>query len=440
MIRCHKYLLVVIAIGLVLVACSPPATEESPTIIPADTPSPTDTPDQAAIPAESRLSIKCVETSDAAPDTLQFRGRLFVVAVDEGNKTYFWGISDDRKIEVDTGTTHVVISPDRARLAAINRRLEALVIFNADGTLLLEVPEWGDELDILQWLKDNQLAVKMPHGDTTYEPDAIFVFDIATKERLEILPELPLITDSIEDLSWGGYSISPLVPNPQFTHLIYPANAEADNSFILWDRQNEIEVKRIYHHDSPNTGIYLSAPAWSQDGSSYVTSAMLRYAYDPKNDAEPIRPLQAASEAAENPFINVDDPAGYIGGFELIRVNQNGETQRLTYLTTTFNASQEDWVWSPDGTRIAFWLTIEDDAFPVRDALAVLDVNSGEVTNYCISGYRTPVWSPDGSQIAINQNIEGRDTFKIVDLEAGVAYNISGDEAIKAEGWMLPPP
>ena len=65
---------------------------------------------------------------------------------------------------------------------------------------------------------------------------------------------------------------------------------------------------------------------------------------------------------------------------------------------------------------------------------------SGEVTNYWISGYRTPVWSPDGRQIAINQNIDGLDTFKIVDLEAGVTYDITGGEAMKVEGWMVLPP
>jgi Tol biopolymer transport system component len=209
---------------------------------------------------------------------------------------------------------------------------------------------------------------------------------------------------------------------------------------ILWDLQNELEVGRIYNHGSPSTGVYTSPPAWSRDGTSFVTSAMLRYTFDPKNDDEPIHPLGSAAEATENSFINVDDAAGYVSGFELIRVDQNGNAQRLSYLTTSFDAAEENWVWSPDETRLAFWLTIEDEDFPVRQALAVLDVASGEVTNYCISGYRTPIWSPDGRQIAINQNIEGRDTFKIVDLDAGAAYAIAGEKAMKVEGWMIPPP
>ncbi len=435
-----KLFQIAVLIGLALSACSSQPTEENPTPLPSDTPSPTETPDQAAVPAESRLTTACVETTDASPDSLQLGGSLFVVAVDEGNKTYLWDLSSGQKIKADTGTTHVVLSPDRARLAAIDRRMEALIVLDASGTRLLELLDWGDEYDVIQWLKDNQLVIKLPHGDSAYDPDAILVFDIATKEHQEIVPEFPLITDFFQDISWGGYSLSPMVPNPQLTHLIYSASEEDDNLLILWDLQSELEVLRIHQHGNPGAGVYASAPIWSKDGTTFVTSAMLRYAFDPNNDSEPIRPLQSAADAAENVFINVDDAAAYVAGFELIGVTQNGQTQRLSYLTTTFNAAQEDWVWSPDETRIAFWLTIEDDEFPVRDALAVLDVASGEVTQYCISGYRTPIWSPDGRQVAINQNIDGRDTFKIVDLEAGVAYAIAAEDAVKVEGWMIPPP
>ncbi len=438
--RCPKFALVVITIGLVLSACSTPTPEGSPTPLPTDTPRPTETPDQAAIPAESRLTSKCVETNDVSLDSLQLDGSLFVVAIDEGNKTYLWDLSNGQKLEADAGTTHVVLSPDRARLAAIDRHLEALIVLDSSGTRLLELKDWGDEYDVIQWLKDNQLVIKLPYGDSSYEPDAILVFDIGTRERQEIYPDLPLITDFFQELSWGGYTISPLVPNPPLTRLIYPSKEDADNSLVLWDIQNEQEIGRVYHHGNPGTGVQSSAPAWSQDGTSFVTSAMLRYTYDPNNDSEPVRPLQSAAEATENAFINVDDAAAYVSGFELIRVDQNGNAQRLSYLTTTFDAAEENWVWSPDETRIAFWLTIEDEDFPIHQALAVLDIASGEVTNYCISGYRTPIWSLDGKQIAINQNIDGRDTFKILDLESGVAYAIAGDEAMKVEGWMIPPP
>ncbi len=430
---------IVIAFGLLLAACGPQATEESPTPLPTETTSPTETPDPAAIPAESRLSTKCVETIDTSLADIQLSGSLFIVSVDEGNITYLWDLSSGEKIKADTGTTHVVLSPDRARLAAIDRRMEALIVLDASATRLLEITDWGDEYDVIEWLKNNQLAVKMPHGDAAYEPDALLVFDIATKERQEILPEFPLITTFLQDISWGGYSLIPMVPNPQLTHLVYSASEDDDNLLILWNLQDEQEIRRIYNHGSPSTGVYISPPAWSRDGTSFITSAMLRYTFDPKNDDEPIHPLQSAAEASGNSFINVDDASAYVSGFELIRVNQSGQTERLSYLTTTFNASQEDWIWSPDETRIAFWLTIKDEEFAMRDSLAVLDVASGEVTQYCISGYRTPIWSPDGRQIAINQNIDGLDTFKIVDLEAGIAYAIAGEEAVKVEGWMISP-
>ena len=99
--RCPRLLLIVISIGLALAACSPPSPEASPTPLPTDTPNPTETPDQAAIPVESRLTTKCVQTNDASPDSLQLGGSLFVVVIDEGNKTYMWDLGSDLKIEAD---------------------------------------------------------------------------------------------------------------------------------------------------------------------------------------------------------------------------------------------------------------------------------------------------------------------------------------------------
>ena len=114
--------------------------------------------------------------------------------------------------------------------------------------------------------------------------------------------------------------------------------------------------------------------------------------------------------------------------------------QRLSYLTTTYTAFQDDWALSPDETRIAFWLSIEDEDNPIDHELAVLNVESGEVTNYCITGNRTPIWSPDGRQIAITQYNKGVLDFMIVDIEEGIAYDITEQENVRIEGWLVSNP
>ncbi len=188
-------------------------------------------------------------------------------------------------------------------------------------------------------------------------------------------------------------------------------------------------------------GVNEGTPAWSRDGTYFVTSAALRYVVDRSNSSDPIYPLRYPDDETENAYINVDDEFPYVDGFELIRVSVTGEAERLSFLTTTYFSRQSDWVWSSDETRIAFWLTLsEDDESLAFRELAVLDVESGEVTNYCISGKFTPIWSPDGRQIAINRSLEESSTYMIVDLEEKIAVSIAGDDDTRIGGWMVSVP
>jgi hypothetical protein len=137
----------------------------------------------------------------------------------------------------------------------------------------------------------------------------------------------------------------------------------------------------------------------------------------------------------------LDDKLPYVDGFELIRVSLSGEKERLSYLTTTYFARQSDWVLSPDESKIAFWLSIyQDGKYIVADELAVLDIESGEVTNYCISGFYPQIWSPEGTKILINQSRSSPSTYTILDLENGIAVPIIKDQELYISGWMISMP
>ncbi len=88
--------------------------------------------------------------------------------------------------------------------------------------------------------------------------------------------------------------------------------------------------------------------------------------------------------------------------------------------------------WSPDGTRLAFWVTpLNDDAPEAPAAPAVihiLDIESGNLTPMC--GYttfnHTPnpprlVWSPDGTYLAFADDVPGgaRGTLIALDTATG---------------------
>ncbi|MEO8395391.1 MAG: hypothetical protein ABI700_20525 [Chloroflexota bacterium] len=95
-----------------------------------------------------------------------------------------------------------------------------------------------------------------------------------------------------------------------------------------------------------------------------------------------------------------------------------------THLTSIYGAERINGVavgelnWSPDGTRIAFWVTpITGADFTSNlgtSTIHILDVNTGEVKAYCgfATTEQTPnpariVWSPDGTTIAFGGAVPG---------------------------------
>jgi len=125
------------------------------------------------------------------------------------------------------------------------------------------------------------------------------------------------------------------------------------------------------------------------------------------------------------------DPALGLAGAELFVITP-GETQaaRLTNLTAAYGpvriAGEPEARavnWSPDGTRLAFWvmeIVGPDPAVEVGQAVIhVLDTASGQMTVYCGFGVSLPmmadvapatpglVWSPDGRYLAFGVDVPG---------------------------------
>jgi Tol biopolymer transport system component len=140
-----------------------------------------------------------------------------------------------------------------------------------------------------------------------------------------------------------------------------------------------------------------------------------------------------------------------VGGEELMGMSRDGLLKRLTYLTTTYVAHPGAMSLSPDGRYIAYWLTIEAGPYP-GERLAVADLLTGNVRNYCIAGYPDrsfgksfpPVWSPDGKSLAVTFPVRMQDSnmfdtnVLVLDLEREVAAQVAESAAVS--GWMLPAP
>ncbi|RMF82322.1 MAG: hypothetical protein D6737_02245 [Chloroflexi bacterium] len=114
--------------------------------------------------------------------------------------------------------------------------------------------------------------------------------------------------------------------------------------------------------------------------------------------------------------------------------------------------------WSPDGTRIAFWLTPLTGPDPTVDTnsatIHILDITTGDISVYCDFSTRdhTPnppriIWSPGGTHIAFSVNVPADDKgflLLTMNTETGVftemsngIFPIGGNTDLVA--WGLPP-
>lgn len=87
---------------------------------------------------------------------------------------------------------------------------------------------------------------------------------------------------------------------------------------------------------------------------------------------------------------------------------QNGGAVRINGL------ARRDLSWSPDGTRLAFWILPLDNPETARATIHILDINTGAIYHYCdyTTAQHTPntprlVWSPDSSHLAFSGEIPG---------------------------------
>lgn len=280
-----------------------------------------------------------------------------------------------------------------------------LQIMDSDGKVQAIIP-----LDDLYegWLDNERLYFRhrIKPNEKAFSLIALNPF---TGQRQELLPDYPDIFPNLNYYDRTRYY--PIeVYNPFLTLVAYPYIAE-NQTEVGW-RLLDIKNKQILA--SIPALIFRAGPVWSFDGDRFVVIGLTSFSSD---------------EYAE-----------------LFEVSHNGQVTQLTNIGASGGyISNNSYRWSPDERYIAFWMHTSQHQEENVDQLAVLDVNSNEVVNYCIPGRKlvgaeAPIWSPDSQQLAVASYDKDRNpSVIVVDIKQEIAAQLGKN--LEPAFWLkiLPP-
>jgi Tol biopolymer transport system component len=126
-------------------------------------------------------------------------------------------------------------------------------------------------------------------------------------------------------------------------------------------------------------------------------------------------------------FVVTGDP-----NFSFYQLSKGGTVDQLTEFEAPEleMAIHDHFSWSPDGSRIAFWL-FSRSFTPIGEYLYMLDLDNETVIDLCLFGNiylgwsPAPIWSPDGNWIVFERNsFTDTNATILVDLKENRAYSI----------------
>ena len=375
-----------------------PTPELTATLHITETPLPTST-----IPAEARLEYRCLPITPNNPEAGTYNGTVVLVG-SNGFPAYQLNIAtgDMQPLlkDMDRDSFVTGTSSDNKWLAytLIDPALLIIETFN-DEKESISIPwevEWSKEV----WLNKQSLQIFLDDG-------SIIMLNPFSGERQSLFSDFPEYAEPIG----VGADWWPAQYNSTLTRAVYPRYPAGDGKHIaLWNLQTNKTIANFQSY--VGVGPFGVKPVWSPSGNEFVMS-----------------------------LYQVDEDDQFYT--ELYRISADGDLLKITNLRAYYPEflSIREYQWSPDGSQIAFWLRYSLDDMD-KEQLAVLDMETFKVTNYCIDDRwgtsRELIWSPNGRQLIVNGRLKEEPTVLLLDLDNRDIYQIAGD--LRAVGWMASSP
>lgn len=374
---------------------------------------------------------QCLQVLSELPENKTYNGILISfgklvfpegkVSISDGyfDKVLFYNLENGKmQLSSQNKIINIAISADGTKYALQDQIDQQIKVFSADGQRLGTVLPGLDPWALGRWLDNERLVmviVKPLEGNMNpfniVFPQDVVVANPFTGEQERFPSNFPDIDHIRHNLAWDGSGTTAY--DPTLTRVVYPAMIEKDYrgkagaGYILWDIASQKKLLEISTND------FSRMPAWSPDGLQFIIN--------------------------------------HFGEGEFYIITRDGVVKQLTHLNAGLNSGSakisywSNWYrWSPDGRHLALWLETWDITNQKSQSitLAILDITTGEITDYCIPAGTsnlfeayTPQWSPDGKMLAtiINYQDGNFDTI-LVDFEQGIAAKIG--ENLTPKGWL----
>ena len=360
------------------------------------------------------LKVQYIGLEPILPSQVDLAGTLILVG-SRGDPSYRLDLGQNSKQEIPAGRCCFSTSPDRNFLAyfLIDENPDTedwVVIEGSNGKEINKLPISKDWLVSYPTWLDNTHLLFSARNDSAVSMSVVIVNPFNGKQQ-EIASDYRDMKSSDQDsgISSLDFVIYPAVYHPSLDLVVYPKRHGTDCFVVLWDRQVQRTVAEL-----EDFGCFNHIPVWRPDGE------LLAVALIPKREI----PYKATSISTQ----------------EWFSISRDGDKQLLTNFGDTFDSVtiSSNASWSPDGQRLAFWLSTNPPLCSEGAYLAVLELNAQEVTYYCINGTsgsysESLIWSPDSQYLVVESLTENRPVI-LVDVLHDWATQIG--ENLDPQGWL----